>query len=356
MKLRIHLPASDTLEPRAPLAWKLFDARGDFLREDLSPLEAIPRAGEVEAVLPAERVLFARIRLPKVGAATIRELLPFAVEDRLLADPANVHAVPGTTNARGETVVAIVDRTWLRSMLDPLARAGLRPAHAWSESALLEGGRDDWHVVWGPRRGLLVDDEGVSATFDRGPGFPLAVRIAIDEATARGARPELVRVHTEGAEALPDLERWRTESGVRFVPGSQWEVLSRGHPAASSIDLVQGEFAPRSRRSPAIPRAAAALLVAIGLIQLGFAFADHLRLRHEKRELEARREAIFRSAFPEAKSVVDPDLQMMRNLAQLRHSRGLSSGDEFLAQMSRVARGEARVSVLEYANGRLVAR
>src|SRR6476660_7521703 len=99
MKLRVFLPATDRLAAETPLAWRLFGARGELLREGESPLAAMPKAGDVEAIVPAERVLFARLKLPRVNAATIRELLPFAVEDRLLADPAHIHAVAGRTHA-----------------------------------------------------------------------------------------------------------------------------------------------------------------------------------------------------------------------------------------------------------------
>ncbi|MGZ5079770.1 MAG: type II secretion system protein GspL, partial [Usitatibacter sp.] len=171
MKLRIFLPPVDRPDPSTRFAWKLFDARDSVLREGVSSAAEIPHGDDVEAVLPAERVLFARLKLPKVNAATIRELLPYAVEDRLLDDPSHIHAVAGATNARGETVVTVIDRNWLRAMLDALALEGLRPARAWCESALLAGGRGDWHVVLGAERGMLVDDDGVSATFDRSPGF-----------------------------------------------------------------------------------------------------------------------------------------------------------------------------------------
>src|SRR6185436_3876204 len=143
MKLRIFVPASERPDPAQALAWKLFDARGELRREDHGAPEGIPRAKDVEMVLPAERVLFARLKLPKVNAATIRELLPFAVEDRLLADPAHIHAVAGPRNAQGETTVAVVDRAWLSAMLDALRVAGVRPQRAWAESALLAGGRGD---------------------------------------------------------------------------------------------------------------------------------------------------------------------------------------------------------------------
>ena len=181
MKLRIFLPSAERPEAATRFGWMLFDARRALLREGRSTLDEIPRAEEVEAVLPAARVLFARLKLPRVNAATIRELLPFAVEDRLLADPSNIHAVAGHAASPGETVVAVIDREWLRAMLDALAAGGIRPSRAWSESCLLAGGHGDWHLVWSERRGMLVDDDGVSATFDHDASatYPLALRLAL---------------------------------------------------------------------------------------------------------------------------------------------------------------------------------
>lgn len=358
MKLRIFLPAVERPEPATRFAWKLFDARGELRREDTSTLEEMPRAEVIEAVLPAERVLFARLKLPRVSAATIRELLPFAVEDRLLADPSHIHAVAGATNARGETVVAVIDRDWLRAILDALTRAGLRPATAWCESALLAGGQGDWHVVLGKERGMVVDDEGVSATFDRSPGFPLALRLALDEASARGERPASVRVHHEDGVPLPDLERWSADAGVPFSAGTRWEILAAGESHASAINLMQGDFSPRGVGSRIrIPRAAAVLAAVIAVAYLAFASVDALRLTREHDRLAAQRESIFRDAFPEAKVVVDPELQMARNLAELRRSRGLAAGDDFLAQMTQVARAaKGPVRSVEYAHGRIAAK
>jgi general secretion pathway protein L len=357
LKLRIFLPDTDRPEAAARFAWRLFDSRNETLREDTSALGEMPRADDVEAILPASRVLFARLKLPKVNAATIRELLPFAVEDRLLADPSHIHAVAGRRNERGETVVAVVDRDWLQAMLDALARAGLRPAHAWSESALLAGGKDDWHVVWGATRGMLVDDDGIAATFDPGPALPLAIRLAIDEAAARDERPTVVRVHTAEEAPLPNLEAWTREAGTRFEPGTRWNILAGGQPAAGSIDLLQGEFSLATQRGTRrLPRAVPWLAAAVVLLQLGFTAFDTWRLSTERSALEARREGIFRAAFPEAKVVVDPELQMARNLADLKRERGLAAGDEFLVQMTAAARGGAPVMSVEYANGKLATR
>ena len=358
MKLRIFIPATERPGlAELPCSWKLFDARGELRREDRGALDAIPRARDVEMVLPAERVLFARLKLPKVNAATIRELLPFAVEDRLLGDPSHIHAVAGPRNARGETVVAVVDRDWLQACVETLAAAGLRPSSAFCESALLAGGRGDWHVVWGPARGMLVDDEGVAASFDRGGDLPLALRVALDEAAARGEKPNSVRVHVDGGEALPDLARWSSDTGVKFAAGSEWEKLARGQPAAGTLDLLRGDLAPRRPRLAARAYAPALfLLCAIVAAQAAFLGVDALRKARERARLEGQREAIFRGAFPEARAVVDPELQMARNLEEMKRARGLAAGDDFLAQLTRVARETKAVRSVEYASGRMVAR
>ena len=106
-----------------------------------------------------------------------------------------------------------------------------------------------------------------------------------------------------------------------------------------------------------MPRAALWLAGIIAVAQLGLTAFDAWRLTRERDALEARRESIFRSAFPEARVVVDPELQMARNLADLRSARGLAGSDDFLVQMSAAARGTAGpVRSVEYANGKLATK
>ena len=361
MKLRIFLPASDAPGDGARWPWMLFDARQSVLRAETTAPDDMPRAEDVELVLPAVRVLFARLALPRVGAATLRDLLPFAVEDRLLADPSHIHAVAGRTDARGETLVAVIDREWLRGMLDAVRSQGLRPARAWCESALAVGPGADWNLVLGAARGLLVDDAGAGVAFDRtsGAAVPLALRIALDEGSARAGRPGRIRVHTEGGAALPDLARWSSETGVAMEPGDTWETLAHGTPAAGTIDLLTQDFAARSARLEAfrIPRAALVIGTAIIVAQLAFDGIQTWRLARERDRLRASAESIFRATFPEAKVVVDARLQMERNLQDLRRSRGLAAGDDFLARLTQAARdGAVPVRAIDYANGELKIR
>jgi general secretion pathway protein L len=211
-----------------------------------------------------------------------------------------------------------------------------------------------------PESGLLVDDAGVAGTFDWASDSPapLALRLALDEASARGERPARVHVHADRT-ALPDLARWSAECSVPLEPAQPWNEIAAQDPAAGAIELLTDAFAPRRSRikSLRIPRAAMFVALAIALTQFGLTAADAWRLERERSALEARREAIFRTAFPEARAVVDPDLQMARNLAQLRRERGLDTADAFVTALGAAARESSTpAQSLDYANGRLTVR
>src|SRR5947208_1709883 len=79
-------------------------------------------------------------------------------------------------------------------------------------------------------RGMLVDDDGVGATFDRTASLPLTVRLAIDEAAGRGERPTSITVHAARSASLPDLAAWSQEAGIAFVAGGDWEAIAAGQP------------------------------------------------------------------------------------------------------------------------------
>jgi general secretion pathway protein L len=142
-------------------------------------------------------------------------------------------------------------------------------------------------------------------------------------------------------------------------PGTTWEALARGLPAAGAINLLTRDFAAPSARLERlrVPRVALMLAAAIVVVQIAFDGAETWRLARERDRLRASAESIFRATFPEAKVVVDPRLQMQRNLEDLRRSRGVAGGDDFLAGLTRAAReGAVPVRAVDYANGELKIR
>lgn len=357
MPLRLLLPPTDRPGPDTLVDWCLVDARGAPQRSGTDRISAVPRAEGVEVILPVARVLHARLKLPKVSASTLRELLPFAVEDQLLADPAQVHVVAGAMLASGETGVAIVDRSWLEAGLGAIAAAGLRCTRALCETALAPVEPGCWHVRLGPSGAWLAEDNGHAVAFDAPSDGdpPFAVRIAVREARERGSPPRAVRLWVDANGPAPDAATWESTLEIPVAVSTPPPSLS-GAARSDAINLLTEGLAHRESRSATfrLPRSvgmlAAALLALLGSL-LAF---DVWRLDRERRALVEEQESLFRAAFPEAKTVVDPALQLRRNLDDLRRSRGEMATSAFLAAAAEAAReGPVPAKKLTYAQGRL---
>ncbi len=156
------------------------------------------------------------------------------------------------------------------------------------------------------------------------------------------------------ARFAPDKRRGVT-SDVLAVMYVGFALVFVGLMHAPSRPLLQKEGDRLAHagwnRTAKLAWALAASLVAL---QFGATVADGWRLERERRALEAEREAVFRAAFPEAKTIVDPALQMRRNLADLQRSRGRAAANDFLSLATAAARADgAPAKRLVYASGRL---
>ena len=111
MIVTILIPAhADIIGSETPCAWILSDTTVSVLRSGVSAISEIPRATQVWVVIPVARVLFTELALPPVSAARLATLLPFAVEDKLMSDPATIHAVASPVKRGRESVVAVIDK------------------------------------------------------------------------------------------------------------------------------------------------------------------------------------------------------------------------------------------------------
>ena len=102
---------------------------------------------------------------------------------------------------------------------------------------------------------------------------------------------------------------------------------------------MQGAFAPVSPFTALWPKLKPALVVLalMLLLQVSASVAQWWSLKKEAAQLRANMEQIFRDTFPEARSVVDPQLQMQRQINSLRQQRGSPEADDFLVLLNQAA-------------------
>jgi general secretion pathway protein L len=339
--LRIHVtPSWADAEPEVPLPWCRIGARGEALDSGEAAVSALPAADACELIVPAELVLLTKARLPHGRKEKLRPLLPYAIEDKLGADPDSVHVAAGPLLGDGQTVLAVVDKAWLTTVFVRLAAFGVAPRSAWPEILLPALRADTWTLVWDGRGGFVRSSAHtgvrVDATSDDAP--PAALRLSVDEARRAGTVPSRLVLRLADGAPRPDTEAWSRTLGVVIEVGAPWAPLTAPEAATGGVNLLQGAFAhpgPARKWGPALslPLALAGLVV---FVHVAGTASEWLLMKREQATLRASMVQQFRVAFPGA-AVSDAPLQMQRNVADLRRAAGEASPLDFVPLLARAA-------------------
>jgi general secretion pathway protein L len=356
--LRIYAPLGV-----APLqcAWVLINGRQSAPGE--GALAQLPRGTErVQLVIPAAQVLITRANLPQGARGRAGPVLAFAVEEATAAEPeANQVSWLGAVSDRADSAdaLAVLDKQGLRRWRDALEAVGLRAYDVHPEILLLPRSSGQWSLAWDGSDGFVRTGEFEGAATDGGDHAtpPLALRMMLEEAELRGARPEAIAVYVIAPAVSPDLKLWEAALGVPLQLLGSWDW--RTAPAPAGAGLTQERR--RWRVSPAMLSRLrpAAWIVGAALALHGVALStDWMLLAGEQRAVRAQMEKRFRGVFPDAVAVVDPALQMRRQLAVARHRAGLPDGGDFAPMIEKAAIGlkalpAGALRTVSYESGRM---
>lgn len=299
----------------------------------LLPMPA--RSGaEIVAVVPVAKLSWHRIELPKgTGAASprLRAVLDGLLEDQLLDEPETLHfAVPPQAKAGVPLWVATCEREWLRASVQAL-EAAQRPVSRIVPEFAPEGPAT-LYAVGDPQRPELVlaGADGIVVLPLSAQALPLLP--ALPESTRCVAEPALAAQAEQVLQHRPEL----------LQPAQRWLLAAR-----TDWDLAQFEFSSSGRARAmkkfgslwadllAAPqwRAArwgAVLLIAINIVGLNaFAWRERSGLEHKR---VAMREMLTQT-FPQVKVVVDPTVQMTKEVTALRQTTGAVSGRDLEAML-----------------------
>lgn len=354
--LEIHIPENwpqpdqgkAVEETAISFAWRLRGAQGKLLRSGHDTLASMPAAENCHIVLPASRVLLSSVKPPAQNRRKFMQALPYAVEDRIMADPESIHVAAGELQENGEMPVAIMDRAWLRRVLDALRDNGIKPVRAEVETLLAPCKAGEWTLVWHGHEGFLRQGPYSAIPLDGGDAEhpPAALQLAL---AAADNKPASIRVFQDSSSA-PHLDAWSSILDIPLTDGGKWQWPAS---AEHGINLLQGEFSARSTHADWLPRLRPAIiLVSLVLgLHVMFTIGDWAMLKFEKSRLTTSMEQNFRKAFPDAKVIVDAPLQMRRNLAELRHSAGMPDQNDFLPLLAQIAPklgADTKLRSLEY--------
>lgn len=279
----------------------------------------LPRGDRVVLVLQDEDVTWLRGRVPPVSGPRLRQALEGLFEDSLLGETGATHLAVGRLgpDAEGRTWVAAIDAAWIGALLEGLAGHGIE-VDAVVAAAEPQETREA-HGVATPSDQVEVLGSGPDGVVRWPLSTPrLIARLGAARWTAEPAAATALRDRL-GVNA--ELERPSQRALRAAVQGS---------------NLLQFDLAPRTRLSRRLRRAWVAMrarewrglqaglaaLVAVNLIGWNLAA---WRLQSDAEALDRRSAELLQARFPRVTVVVDPVLQMEREVQSLLDRRGLAS-------------------------------
>ncbi|PKO87668.1 MAG: hypothetical protein CVU18_09980 [Betaproteobacteria bacterium HGW-Betaproteobacteria-12] len=336
---------SDWPQQRRDCHWLLHAGDGRVLSRGCSEPAHWPGIGAADGearrcdLLLAGRQVAGHVgRLPKNRLT--QEVAAAALEEQLLDAPEQLLFAIGPAAADGSCTVGVIARQRLEGLLGVLRELGLEVRSAWPLGLALPPGHG-W--LLGGELNLALPEHGFVAlpvADDWLSGLPAsATPLAI-------ALPET---------PTPDIRRALdlAESTGRLCCGAP----DNAPPAPAGPGFLVGPLAPPTRRlallRPFLPaaRLAAGLLLG-GLLLAAAQWGWHAwQVRTYRQEIAS----TFRQIQPQA-AMVDPLLQLQRQVDALRRRNGQLADDDFLRladALSALPAGSIEIQEMQFAGGRL---
>lgn len=333
----------------ASIRWASFDGTVWQSGSGLDTLDPAVRSGvRAEVRVPAQETLLLRLDLPTANRARIAQALPYALEEQLVGEPADFEFAYRVL-APGKLAVAATARATLAGWQQPLLEAGVRPQALVPLNLTLPWAAGQW---------TLADDEGVLLV-RTGPvdGFALLHGNAdatdwIQSALREAAEPP------ERLQIIPGAEmRVRAEALGIPVIGGTWQPC-RPTEGAVALNLLAGLESTTEYPLWIALRPAARVLGAWLVVGLLLHMVLWVRWHRIAQAQQSQMLALFERSFPRESEIVDPPLQMQRDLAALRQRSGEVGANDLLPLLTRLsgAFGGTQAPLLrnlDYRSGRL---
>ncbi|WP_448213681.1 type II secretion system protein GspL [Colwellia sp. MEBiC06753] len=328
-----------------PIAWLIWStnqqeiiASGELANAgELSSLQEKAKNRQVTAIAPGQDVLLKALKMPSKSAKANRLAAPYMLEEELAQDVDDLFFAYGQLkqdDVGHNCFVAITARKQLEMWQHWLATAGIFCQKLIPETLLLPLHEHGWSAITvaeqvvirqGQWQGVSVDQQ--QWQFMQNQWQQLAPVPEIHAYSLLPALPQAFQLHSE-PEELP--------------------MALYAQQGTSAINLLQGEFSVKSKRSPAVKYwlIAAGLAGVALLLNLGVKASNLYQLNDEIAQIEQEIISTYKQAFPDTKRVRISTIksQLKRKLAEAGGGDGDAS---FLTILSKVEPAFKQVPTLK---------
>jgi general secretion pathway protein L len=282
-------------------------------------------------LVPGTRVLLTHTTIPERQRRHLLKAVPYLLEDKLADEIETLHFAVGQRDEEGEVRVAVTSLQTMQQCLQQLDAAGVVVRELVPDTLAVPCFEGAWTLLLGGQTAWLRQDEHHSYAVDieqaaefltialsQASEPPAAVQLLDNDAISEFHKYEIKCICDEMNIPL----REETYEDLQQLFARQYAIEK------NAINLLQGAFSRREEleRHWRPWRAAAIIALALLGLQMTNLFLEQHQLEQQRVTLEKKIESVYRTAFPSAKRVVDPMVQMEQ---QLRLLRAGSQGQQF---------------------------
>lgn len=319
----------------------------NLINSSKAPMELLPSAEVTVLVAPAKALSWHQIDLPKVPRTRMRSALDGLLEERLLDDTqALAFALAPDANqgkAASKTWVAVCEKAWLSNAISLFESNGHRvtqvvpefsPAHTTSpESVFITGVPEDAYVTRINSSGILTLPLKNSQQAQHKVSSGHTEMVDLHEETWVHAEPAVAELAEKNLSQHVTIRQIST--GLLQCAQSNWDLAQFENKLSGDSEFIKRfrrklrSFWVDSQWRP----------VRWGL--LGIFLVNVIGLNawawHQKSSLAEKKSQVallLTQSFPNVKTVVDPQLQMDKEMALLRQAAGAVSMQSFETLLS----------------------
>ncbi len=326
------------------------------------PLVAAAKAAQdarVIIIVPGEDVVIAEVTLPGQKKQKLLAALPFALEDQLIDDVADLHFVLGPRHGNGEYVVAVVNRERMQMWVDICDELGLRVDVMVPDIFALSTNTGTWTILLEDTRSIVRTGVHSGFAVDHSNLNQLLSTTITD---AEGVTPEKIDI-IDCRDININADDFSLDSGIELhvnnFKSDSLIWIAEHFDYEAPINLLFGEFSRKEKVKGQLRKwyPAAILLAIIILLNVTTKIVNYISLSNENKKLTTTMNALYKRTFPEAKRIVNAPAQMQQKL-QVLQSRSGNSQSSLAAMLTKItpvlrATPGFMIKSLRYQEGRI---
>jgi general secretion pathway protein L len=294
--------------------------------------------------IPASKLMLTTVSLPNSNINRLRKIVPFTLEEYILDDIDDVHFSIGHIEKNESTPVAVIQKKLLSDNLKAIEKLGLSPTVMVADCLCIPFDEKTWTI--------FIEDDTALIRTEKDTGFSCTTDILVLMLSQylkedNVIQPVNLKSYNVPQELQSEIMNIPFESEVEFstfdVSGNtEMLFLEQYLENTPSLNLLQGSYSRRQKMGqhfrPWIPLVG--LVAAYLVLALIIDIVNYNKLSSNLTALKQEQVKIFKRAFPDAKKIVNPRIQMESRLKDLRKRSGknASSATTMLAYTAKILR------------------